>query len=111
MKQYYWMIFFLIMSATVQAAPSGADLLEACEISLEQGFQTTKGMLCVWYVTPCDCHYGKDSEVPRVCLPEGLDAEFLAKEVISGLKLDPILQAHSAEIAAGKVLVKKYSCD
>jgi hypothetical protein len=111
MKQYYWVILLLIFSGNLQAAPTGADLLEACETSLEKGFQGSFGMMCVWYVTPCDCHHGKHSEIPRVCLPDGLETEDLAKQVIAGLKSTPELQSNTAEISAGKILVEKYPCD
>ena len=111
MKNFKKLVFLLVLSPSIQAAPTGADLLEACEISLEKGFNGSKGMMCVWYVTPCDCHYGKDSAIPRVCLPDGKEAESLAREVIDGLKLQPELQSESAEISAGIVLAPKYPCD
>jgi hypothetical protein len=111
MKNLKKFIFLLLLSTNVLAAPTGADLLEACEASLEKGFQGSTSMMCVWYVTPCDCHHGKDSEIPRVCLPEGKETESLAREVIKGLKSQPELQSKSAEISAGEILVKKYPCD
>ena len=110
MKNLKWLVFFLSLSANVLAAPTGADLLGACEDSLMNGFQGTTGMMCVWYVTPCDCH-GKDAAIPRVCLPDGKSPESLAREVIDGLKSQPELQSESAEISASKILAPKYPCD
>ena len=94
-----------------QAAPSGQDLLLACENSLLNGFQGTKGMMCIWYVTPCDCHYGEKESIPRVCLPVDISHEELAKEVVSGLKADPALQEFTAEMAVGTILSPHYPCD
>jgi Ssp1 endopeptidase immunity protein Rap1a len=111
MKKYIWLIFFILFSEKLMATPSGADLLSACETSLETGFNGETGMMCVWYVTPCDCHHGKDSEIPRVCLPDGKKPESLAREVIDGLKSQPELQGKSAEISAGEILAVKYPCD
>ncbi len=111
MKKLNWLLFFLCFSTNLLAAPTGADLLNACEDSLKNGFHGTKAMMCVWYVTPCDCHHGKDSAIPRVCLPDGKKAESLALEVIDGLKSQPELQTKSAEISANEILVKNYPCD
>jgi Ssp1 endopeptidase immunity protein Rap1a len=111
MKNLTWVTFLLLFSAEVLSAPTGADLLGACEDSLANGFQGTTGMMCVWYVTPCDCHHGKDSDILRVCLPDGKAAEVLAREVIDGLKLQPELQIKSAEISASVILAAKYPCD
>jgi Ssp1 endopeptidase immunity protein Rap1a len=111
MKKLIWLAFLLLMSTKVFAAPTGADLLGACEDSLANGFQGSKAMMCVWYVTPCDCHHGKDSEILRVCLPDGKSAESLAREVIEGLKSQPGLQSKSAEVSASLILSPKYPCD
>lgn len=111
MKKLKWLVFFLGLSTNIAAAPTGADLLQACEDSLKNGFHGPEAMMCVWYVTPCDCHHGKDSAIPRVCLPDGKKPESLAREVIDGLKSQEELQIKSAEISAGEILVKKYPCD
>jgi len=111
MKKLKWLAVLLLLSSNVLAAPTGADVLSACEESLEKGFQGTTGMMCVWYVTPCDCHHGKDSVIPRVCLPDGKTPESLAKEVIDGLKSKPELQSKPAEVSAGLILVEHYPCD
>ena len=50
-----------------------------------KGFPDAEGMMCTWYVTPCDCFQNADSEVPRVCLPLSPDIAVLAREVINGL--------------------------
>jgi Ssp1 endopeptidase immunity protein Rap1a len=111
MKKMKCSVFLLLMSFEVFAAPTGAELLAACEDSLASGFHGSKAMMCVWYVTPCDCHHGKDSKILRVCLPDGKSAESLAREVIDGLKLQPELQSKSAEVSASLILSPKYPCD
>ena len=113
MKKLKCLGFLLIFSVNIQviASPAGADVLAACEESLANGFQGTTGMMCVWYVTPCDCHLGKDPAIPRVCLPEAKETESLAREVIEGLKLRPELHLESAETASSIVLATKYPCD
>jgi Ssp1 endopeptidase immunity protein Rap1a len=110
MKYLKWMLF-LMMSIDVMATPTGADLLGACEDSLENGFNGATGMMCVWYVTPCDCHHGKDIDIPRVCLPDGKTPESLAREVIDGMKLQPELKLTPAEVSAGVILSAKYPCN
>ncbi len=111
MKNLKWIALLLLLSTEAVSDPTGADLLGACEDSLANGFQGATGMMCVWYVTPCDCHHGKDTVIPRVCLPDGKAAEVLAREVIDGLKSQPELQSKSAEISVGLILTLKYPCD
>ena len=111
MKKLKWSGFLLIICAEVCAAPLASDLLAACEYSLANGFQGSNGMMCVWYVTPCDCSYGKESVIPRVCLPDGKTPESLAREVINDLKSQTELQSESAEMAAAMILSPKYPCD
>ena len=113
MKKFTCLGFLLILSINIQvmASPTGADVLAACEESLAIGFQGTTGMMCVWYVTPCDCNYGKDPATPRVCLPGYIEPESLAREVIEGLKLRPELQSEPAELASSMGLAPKYPCD
>ena len=98
-------------NSQLMASPTGADVIAACEQSLANGFQGIRGMMCVWYVTPCDCTYGKEAVVPRVCLPAAKETEALAREVIEGLKLRPELQSLSAELSANSVLADKYPCN
>jgi hypothetical protein len=104
---------FLILSVSIQviASPTGADVLAACEESLVNDFQGITGMMCVWYVTPCDCNYGKDPAISRVCLPGDKETEALAKEVIEGLKLRPELQSEPAELSSSTILAPLYPCD
>lgn len=111
MKIIITVLLLFFYNETAFAAPTGAALLRACELSLKEGFKGTAGMMCVWYVTPCDCHHGKDADIPRVCLPDGLETEYLAQQVVSGLKSKPELQLKTAEVAAGEVLLQMYSCD
>ncbi|HIF52039.1 MAG TPA: hypothetical protein EYQ42_11030 [Thiotrichaceae bacterium] len=111
MKKLKWMSLLLLLSTDVFAVPTGFDLLEACEDSLANGFHGTTGMMCVWYVTPCDCQHGKDSAILRVCLPDGKSTESLAREVIEGLKSKSELQIDTAEVSVGKILAPKYPCN
>ena len=94
----------------VLADPSGAGLLSACEFSMDSGFEGIKGQMCTWYVTPCDCEYSKDPQAPRVCLPEFVAIEALAKQVVNGLKAQPELQEKNAEVAAAIILSRTYPC-
>lgn len=110
MKKLKWCIPFLLFCTKVLAAPSGADLLNACEGALDSGFQSKAGMMCIWYVTPCDCNFGEQKNVPRVCLPEESEHKELAKEVIAGLYDRPELGTETAEMAAGLILSPNYPC-
>ena len=100
----------LFISASVFSTPNGKDLLTACEHSLKQGFSGAEGMMCTWYVTPCDCFHSDDSEIPRVCLSPALDVDALAREVMEGLIKSPDLLGKSADVAAGTILEKNYPC-
>jgi len=91
------------------AAPDGADLLAACEHSLQHDFQDVKGKLCQWYVMPCDCHHGRKPP-PRVCLPSSVAIEILAQQVITGLEAKPALQSEDADMAAAIILAEHYPC-
>ena len=93
------------------ADPSGAELLTACEQSLMKGFSGTEGMMCTWYVTPCDCDHEKNSDIPRVCLPASPDIDALAHEVATGLIAQPELLEKNADFAANTILIRKYPCD
>lgn len=104
------MLLALFFASSTFAAPSGADLLTACENSLVKGFSGEEGMMCTWYVTPCDCDYGQANEVPRVCLPQSPDVEALARTVIAGLAKQTELQAKDASFAAATILSSLYSC-
>ena len=100
----------LICHEQANAAPAAADLLQACEQSLHDGFQGMEGDLCTWYVTPCDCNYGTASDLPRVCLPDSVPVETLARKVIAGLREDPELQYQPADYAAAIILSRDYPC-
>jgi hypothetical protein len=104
-----WLLH-LIFTSSLSAAPSAFDLLEACEISLKNGFQGIEGELCTWYITPCDCDYGKTKETPRVCLPEPVPVESLARIVVRGLKEQPELHMEDANYAAAIILSHVYPC-
>lgn len=90
------------------AAPSGADLLEACTRSVRDGFDSMIGKMCTWYVTPCDCNI--DKSIPLVCLPESVPTETLAGLVIEGLTKRPDLQQFDATHAAALILADQYPC-
>ncbi len=111
MKNLKWIGLLFMISTDIYAAPSANDLLVACEDSLANGFHGSTGMMCSWYVTPCDCHNGKDLVIPRVCLTASESEESLAKIVVDGLKAQPALQLKSAEMAAGIILSLNYPCD
>lgn len=114
-KQFYstaTLILFVITLPLLAAdkSPSGADLLAACQHSMDQGFSNVQGMLCSWYVTPCDCNYEKKRQLPRVCLPGSPDIDLLAQQVISGLNARPELLNMEADIAASTILTRYYPC-
>ena len=106
----FFSFLLLIVSTSLFATPNGKDLLIACEHSLVNGFSGTEGMMCTWYVTPCDCFQSEDSEIPRVCLPPVPDVDALAREVIEGLAATPGLFNKSADVAAGVILEKSFPC-
>lgn len=96
-------------SGPAMAAPDGADLLAACEYSLQHDFTGVKGKMCHWYVTPCDCNYGRQP-LPRVCLPSSVAVETLARQTITGLRAKPALLSREADVAAAIVLSEHYPC-
>ncbi len=100
----------LFTSISVFATPNGKDLLTACEHALDKGFSDAEGMMCTWYVTPCDCFHSEDSEIPRVCLPASPDVAALAREVTEGLAATPELLGKTADVAAGTILKQNYPC-
>ena len=106
---FYGLLLYFV-STIVFATPNGKDLLAACEHSLDKGFSGTEGMMCIWYVTPCDCCHGDDSEIPRVCLPPVPDVGALAREVTEELAATPELLDKSADVVAGVILGKSFPC-
>jgi len=103
-------ISFCISPQLLSATPTGLQLLEACEIAVSNGFKGSEGLVCEWYVTPCDCNIGKPEVVPRVCLPEVFASKELAQKVISALKSEPELSARNADVAAAIILSRSYPC-
>ena len=101
---------FCISPQLLSATPTGLQLLEACEIAVSNGFKGSEGLVCEWYVTPCDCDVGKPNAVPRVCLPEVFASKELAQKVIVDLKSEPELTARSADDAAAIILSRSYPC-
>ena len=99
----------IFYSSPVAAAPDGADLLAACEHALQHDFQGVKGKMCQWYVTPCDCDHGQQPR-PRVCLPQDIPVDTLAREVIMGIREKHELQSESAGMAAAIILSEHYPC-
>ena len=90
------------------AAPTGSDLLQACSLSIESGFDSMEGKMCAWYVTPCNC--GTDKNIPAVCLPEDVDLDELAKLVTEGLTTrEQLLNLYAAESAA-IILSENFPC-
>ena len=92
------------------AAPSGGDLLRACELALAGGFSGIEGRMCTWYVMPCDCDPATNPEIPRVCLPAAVTTELLARKVVTGLAAQPELQLQDADMAAALILSRIYPC-
>lgn len=102
----------LLMSCTgiVSAQSiSGNELIAACEKAIASDFAGNTGMICHWYVTPCDCNYGNE-QLPKVCLPADFNEEKLAQQVIDGLNSNPDLLAKDAAFAANSVLTVLYPC-
>ena len=101
----------LVLNNPVMASPAAADLLQACELSLNNGFEGIEGDMCTWYVTPCDCDYGKVNDMPKVCLPESVPVETLARAVVAGLRKRTELHAENADFAAAAILSRVYPCN
>jgi len=99
-----------LLSRAVSAAPGGAALLRACDNALAGGFNGIQGHMCTWYVTPCDCETARKPEAPRVCLPDKVATEALARMVVDGLRARPELQLLDADVAAAKILSGNYPC-
>ena len=106
------MLQFGITGAYAQS-PSGQDLLTACTSALENGFNNEHGMVCSWYVMPCDCESTKaepETVIPRVCLPHILTETDLAELVLKELRMRTDLLDKSAELAANTILSSYYPC-
>ena len=88
---------------------TGNELVTACEKAIASEFTGNTGMICHWYVTPCDCNYGNEL-LSRVCLPAEYNEEKLAQQVIDGLNSNPDLLSKEAAFAANSVLTTLYPC-
>lgn len=106
----FFALALLFVSTSLFATPNGKELLSACKHALDKGFSGAEGMMCTWYVTPCDCFHSADSEIPRVCLSPSPDVAALAREVTDGLAETPELLNKTADVAAGMILIKNYPC-
>jgi len=107
----YLIIFLsLIINLPLAAAPTGRQLLKACEQAIDNGYTGPEASMCEWYVTPCDCNSAQHEPVPRVCLPEDISSRELARKVIDGLRSEPDLSYKSAAYAAGVILSRDYPC-
>jgi hypothetical protein len=104
-------LVYVSATGLLAAAPAAGDLLKACEHSLKNGFAGIEGDMCTWYVTPCDCDYGKGNDMPRVCLPDRIAVETLARIVVAGLKDQPGFHAEDADFAAARILSRVYPCN
>lgn len=92
------------------ASPDGSDLLRACRTSLNNGFNGIEGMMCEYYLTPCNCAVGVKASVPKFCPPAGASTDDRAAAVIDGLNKSPVLQDQDAQTAAAVILAKMYPC-
>jgi len=110
MKRRHWCGLLLAICINSSAAPSANSLLEACEDALKNGFHGNTGLMCSWYVRPCDCQQGKDNAVPRVCLSGDETERHLGTIVVAGLKSHTALRLETAEMAAAIILSSKYPC-
>jgi hypothetical protein len=101
-------LLLIIITSPVTAAPTGSDLLYACNESVKSGFDSIEGQMCTWYATPCDCN--PDDKMPKVCLPEDLSKLDAARIIIGGLTEETELQMQTASDAAIIILARKYPC-
>ena len=100
----------LAFNLPLTAAPSGQQLLKACEHAIANGYTGPEASMCEWYVTPCDCNAAQQEPIPRVCLPGDISSRKLARKVIDGLKSEPELTGKSATYAAAVILSRDYPC-
>ena len=103
-------IILIVLSMQVYASPNGADLLRACNTSMNNGFEGIEGMMCEYYLTPCDCTVGDKDPAPRFCPPAGISTGDLAAVVVDGLKRSHGLQNRDAQTAAAVILAERYPC-
>lgn len=104
--------FLLLLSSELCAAPTGRQLLEACQRVIAGKSERIDDMVCEWYVRPCDCEFGQTGDaLPRVCLTDDVSSETLAKKVIEGLESERELSGKSANHAAAVILSRTYPCN
>lgn len=92
------------------ASPNGTDLLRACRTSINNGFEDIEGMMCEYYLTPCECTAGEDNPAPRFCPPARASMGDLAVLVIDGFKKSPGLLNRDAQTAAAVILARRFPC-
>ena len=113
MKNYFLLTLLLLLSPVTPsaAAPTGQQLLDACEVAVNKGFKGIESFLCEWYATPCDCAADRPAEAPRVCLPRNYDIRELTQLVMTGLRQEPELRREHAATAAAIILARSYPCE
>lgn len=106
------LIFYLalVINLPLAAAPTGRQLLRACEHAVANGYKGLQASMCEWYVTPCNCIAAEQKPRPRVCLPEDISSKLLARKVIDGLRAEPELRQKSAAYAAAVILSRDFPC-
>ena len=107
-----WFAFAVLLLAVmpVAAEVDGADLLAACGASLRGNASGVEDQMCYWYVTPCDCDYGTEKDLPRACVPASSSEAERARLVVDGLRATPAHQAQSATRAAATILAEHFPC-
>lgn len=101
----------LFLSGNASAAPTGRQLLDACRGVVAGSAGRIDSMMCEWYIRPCNCEVGENVKIPRVCLPDGVSSETLARKVIEGMETENELAGESASYAAAVILSKTYPCN
>lgn len=109
MRKILFVTLLILSMDGAQAAPTGEDLLVACNAALTNGFSGVEGMMCDWYVTPCNCEAGGQT-APKICLSGPVSTKTLAKAVVTGLGKNPELRRKDAAPAAAAVLSRIYPC-
>lgn len=103
------LLFNSVLFADDKQTPTGEDLLKSCQSLLSSETTQMQQMLCTWYILPCDCEQ-KDKTIPKVCLPDKVDEEELARIIVKELEHKQQLQRSSALFAANSILQKYYPC-
>ncbi len=106
---YLFAIILLLFSANGQSAPTGSDLLLACNTAQEEGYDSIQGQMCTWYIIPCNC--SMDPAIPESCTPENMEVHELADIIIEGLTGNNILLDETATMSAAIILSEKFPCE